>query len=198
MVAAITVVMLSAPLSAGGAAAEHGLAGVPRRQAVDLGAHDALEEIRRPRRQFKRTKQETGGLEHDLDPASLQDRREIGRGERAIRECDPRRHIVRLDRRLDGEAALVVFDQPDHARRHQAVETGRHRGGHAAGPCAEDRADAFKLLHPGKALCGAAPPSEALRHDNTRYGSAPLSRSRITASAALCRPLAASTPIVIR
>ena len=149
------------------AAAEHGLAGVPRRQAIDLGAHDALEEIRRPRREFERTKQETRGLEHDLDPASLQHRREAGRGKRAIRERDPRRQIVRLYR-LDRESALVVFDQPDHARRHHAVETGDDRGGHATRPGAKDRADGFKLLHPGKALCGTALPSEALRQDNTR------------------------------
>src|ERR1700694_887937 len=43
----------------GGAAAEYGLARTPWRQAIDLRAHDAVEEIRCPRREFKGTKQET-------------------------------------------------------------------------------------------------------------------------------------------
>src|SRR4051794_34646261 len=39
-------------------AAEHRLAGAPRRQAVNLRAHDAVEKIRGARRQFERTQQE--------------------------------------------------------------------------------------------------------------------------------------------
>src|SRR4051812_39253692 len=52
------------------AAAEHRLARAPWRQAIDLRAYNAVEKTRRPRRQFKRTKQETLGLQHDLDPAA--------------------------------------------------------------------------------------------------------------------------------
>ena len=85
VVAAIMVVMLSVPLAHRRAAAEHRFAGAPRRQAVDLRAHDAFEEIRRARRQFERTKQEAFRLQHDLDPAAPEQRREIGRGQRCRR-----------------------------------------------------------------------------------------------------------------
>src|ERR1700710_2159649 len=51
-----------------GAAAEHRFAGAPRRQAIDLRAYDAIEETRRPRRQFERSEQKAFRLQHDLDP----------------------------------------------------------------------------------------------------------------------------------
>ena len=79
-----------------------------------------------------------------------------------------RRNVLGPGLRLDRESAAVVFDQPDHARRHHAVESGDDRGGYAARPGVDDRADRCKWLHPGEIPCGAAPPSEALRQDNTR------------------------------
>ena len=70
--------MLSPAASGRDGAAEHRFARAPRRQAIDLRAHDALDEIRRARRKFQRTEQEALRLQHDLDPAAPDQRREAG------------------------------------------------------------------------------------------------------------------------
>ena len=150
------------------AAAKHRFAGAPRRQPVDLRAHDAFQKVRRARRQLQRAQQEPLWLQHDLDPASPKCLGEIGRRQRAVGKADARGDIVRPRRAFDREATIVLLDQPDHARRHRAVERGDNSRGDARRPCTDDRADRLQKLHREAALCGAVAPSETLRQDNTR------------------------------
>src|SRR5439155_703372 len=86
------------------------------------------------RRQFERTKQEAPGLKDELDTASPEQRCQIGRGQGPFTERNARGNDIRLARRLDGEAAVVAFKQPNDPRRHHALKPGNDLGSSAGSP----------------------------------------------------------------
>ena len=87
------------------------------------------------------------GAKVDLDPASAEHRRQIGRRKTSIGKRKLPRHVLGFSGRLHGEAAIVLFDQPDHARRRHPVERGDHGRGDVVGPAAQDRADGLQEFH---------------------------------------------------
>src|SRR5258708_20805087 len=176
------------------AAAERRLGRGPRRQAVDLHPHDAFDEFGGARRQFERPHQEAARPQYQLDPAALYGARQLSAAKPAVGKSDPLRVAGLAGAFKRKSVRLVVFDQTHQARREEAPGERDHTGCDRVGPVRQNLTDGPPQGHRRPKSRGwSVVPSKALCQDNTRYGTGPSSVSKITASAALRRPLSNAT-----
>ncbi len=158
------------------APAEHRIVRAPRRQPVDLRAHDAVEELGGALRQFERPEHEALRLQHELDPAAAQRRRDAGRDvadHLAVGDAHPLGRIGRGRRRsrLKGEQVVAGSSTSWAPRARRDARRARARIVAATTSIQRDEAvddlaqDVHRTTALGRSSVGS---SSSSRHDKTR------------------------------
>src|SRR5215467_7895877 len=183
--------------------AEGGIAGAPGRQPIDLGADDALEKLGRALGQLEWSEQETIRLQHQLQPASPQRRRQ-GRRECGVElaihdsklvSAGPRRSSPACD--LDIEPTAIALDQAHAARGIEPSNDREQRARDDVDPSHEYICESAKVHRWNPVRNPRVVGSMSACQDKTRKGSL-ASPGRMTASEATCRPLSKLMRVVTR
>src|SRR4051812_2055027 len=185
----------------GRAPAEGRVIRTPRREPIDLRAHNAPDKLGRALWQFERTEQDTRGPQLQFGAAAVEHRQDAVRmrtGDFAVRDlyAFERQAGPRAAIRLHHKRAAVLFDHLNGLARSEGGSEPDDRLRGRVDPAREIRHEIRVAGHRTPRSAGVSSMSSC--QVKMRYGSVPLSSRKITASVVMRWPLSNAMRAVTR